>query len=88
MRTSLTEIEQIEKHLCGQLSNGEDLLFQANLLLNEDLAENTRMQGEVYGLVQAYGRRKLRLEIETVHEKVFSEPAYSSFCKRIMSFFL
>src|SRR5690606_40796495 len=60
MRTSLNEIEQIEKYLLGGLKSEDRLLFQAELLLNPQKAENVYWQQKTYQLIQAYGRSEER----------------------------
>ena len=83
MRTSLNEIREIEEHLLKQHSPEEDLLFQARLILYPSLKEKVLWQQKVYELVRAYGRKKLREEIEEVHQKLFSAPEHKSFREKI-----
>ena len=87
MRTSLNEIKQIEDHLFGNLKKEEEVLFQANLLLNQHLVENVRAQKKTYQLIHAYGREHLRAEIEAVHRKMFTEPENRRFRQKILSLF-
>ncbi|WP_423148242.1 hypothetical protein [Rubrolithibacter danxiaensis] len=87
MRTSLNEIQHIENHLFGQLSGEEELLFQANLLINTTLEENKQAQQKSYQLINAFGRKQLKQELEGVHLKLFSEKRYKHFRQKILALF-
>lgn len=87
MRTSLRETERIEEHLLGVLEPGEQLLFQAQLLLDGTLMEKTASQQKAYALIRSYGRKALRQEIADVEAQLFELPAHKSFKERILSLF-
>ncbi|MGX5687466.1 hypothetical protein [Arcticibacter tournemirensis] len=87
MRTSLNEIQQIEKHLSRELNGEEELLFQANVILNKELAANVQWQQKTLQLVHAYGREQLKQEIRTVQEKLFTQREHLSFRQKILAFF-
>lgn len=87
MRTSLNEIEQIEKYLLGGLNTQDRLLFQAELLLNPQKTENVYWQQKTYILVQAYGRKQLKKDIEAVHQKLFTSPVHQNFRQKILALF-
>lgn len=87
MRTSLNEIQHIEQHLLGQLSNEESLLMEAKMSLSPDLTQMVALQEETYAVVREYGRKKLRAEIVLVEKKLFTSPGHLSFKQRIMKLF-
>ena len=87
MRTSLIETEKIEAYLKGLSEQGDTLVFEARLLIEPDLHVKVQLQKEVYHLVSAYGRNQLKKEIETIHQKLFSQPAYRSFSQKIRQVF-
>ena len=87
MRTSLTDIQNIEAYLLQQAAPGDRLLFEAKLMVQPELAKNVQLQQETYQFVKQYGRKKIREEIEAVHQKLFSEPQYKSFREKIASLF-
>ncbi len=87
MRTSLNEIQHIEKHLLGDLPKEESLLLQAKMALDPDLNEKVTLQAETYAMVRAYGRKKLRTEIDRVEKKLFETSKYAGFRHRILSLF-
>lgn len=87
MRTSLNKLKQIEDHLL-RLSPPEDsLLFEAKMILDTDLRSNVLLQQRTYTLVQQYGRKQLKAEIEAVHQQIFSNPAQQGFVHKILSLF-
>ena len=87
MRTSLNEIQRIEDHLFRQLKGDEELLFQVNLILDRKLDENVKFQQKSYHLVRQYGRKRLKEELEVVHQKLFSEDEHRSFRQKVLSLF-
>ncbi|HMG08351.1 MAG TPA: hypothetical protein VK609_07560 [Mucilaginibacter sp.] len=88
MRTSLNEIAQIEGHLLNRQMTGDTLLFEAKTLLDADLRVNVSSQQQVYSLVQQYGRKQLKQEIEAVHQQLFTQPEHLSFRQKIARIFL
>jgi hypothetical protein len=87
MRTSLIETEQIETHLL-QLSNpGDALVFEAKLLLDDELAEKLSWQRSTYNMINLYGRNQLKKEIEAVHQSLFSDARHKSFSEKIRQIF-
>jgi hypothetical protein len=87
MRTSLINIAQIEAHLLKRQQPGDALLFDARLVLDPDLHDDVAAQHQVYTLVQQYGRRKLKQEIEAAHLQLFTQPEHLSFKQKITRFF-
>lgn len=87
MKTSLTETIAIEQHLQGTQSPEEALLFEARLLLNPSLSDTIKQQKQTYALVQAYGRRRLKAELEAVHQRLFTEPVHRGFREKVMALF-
>ena len=87
MRTSLNEIRQIEKYLLRQLSTEEALVFEARLLTNPVLKANAYLQQKVYQLLRIYHRKKLKEEVEAVHQRLFSDPEKADFQQNIIHLF-
>jgi hypothetical protein len=85
MRTSLNEIKTIENHLFGQLPLEEALVFEAHLIINQDLREKLRWQEKTTQLIKRYGRQKLKEELELVHQQLFTTDR--GFRDKILSFF-
>jgi DNA-binding transcriptional regulator YbjK len=87
MRTSLNNIAQTEAYLLKKANPASSLLFEAKMLLDRDLQTRVSQQQRVYSLVQQYGRKQVKAEIETVHQQLFNQPEHLSFRQKIALFF-
>ncbi|RQO70199.1 hypothetical protein DBR43_19385 [Pedobacter sp. KBW06] len=87
MKTSWNELRLVEDYLSAKGEPGDQLLFEARLILQPELKESLYWQKRTYGLIQQYGRQQLRSEIEKVHEKLFSAPEHQSFRQKILKLF-
>jgi hypothetical protein len=87
MRTSLNEIKLIDDHIFNKYIPEDALLFDAMLILNPGLSNQIMWQKKAHVIVQQYGRKKLKAEIEEVHRRLFSEAAHRTFRQRVMGFF-
>ncbi|MEM8940468.1 MAG: hypothetical protein AAGC64_14110 [Bacteroidota bacterium] len=87
MRTSLTEIEQIEDWLFKQGAIQNRLLLEAKMLSDPRIKENVQWQSYMYDLIRLYGQEKLREEIKATQHKLFQTPKYRSFQDRIRLIF-
>jgi hypothetical protein len=87
MRTSLSEIELIDKHLLKLDSAPDRLLFDALLILNPEMNNKVFLQKKTHALVQQYGRKQLKAEIENVHRQLFGKVEHQTFRQKILSLF-
>jgi len=87
MRTSLNEIKLIEGYILNSNPPEEALLFEAMRILNPDLPEQVMWQKKTHAIVKQYSRKKLRAEIEVVHQRLFDETEHKSFRQRILNIF-
>lgn len=87
MKTSWIKTKKTEEFLHKRLSPDEHLLYTAELLIDCEKQSNTAAQEQTYELVKLYSRRKLRAEIELVHQTLFSDNKHSTFKKMIFSIF-
>jgi hypothetical protein len=87
MTTSWNETEQIEAYLNGFTDNGEALLFEAKTLLDPTLTDRIYWQKNTYALINHYGRKLLKQEIETIHQQLFTQPEHISFSQKIRRLF-
>jgi len=87
MRTSLNNIAQTEAYLLKSANPANSLLFEAKLLLDRDLQTRVSQQQQVYTLVQQYGRKQVKAEIEAVHQQLFNRPEHLSFRQKIARLF-
>lgn len=79
--------QQIEQYILNTLSHEEKLLMEAKFLLDKDLNEKLVLQKQTYALIQRYGRKQLRAEIESVHFMMFNESRFQHFRKKISNIF-
>jgi hypothetical protein len=87
MRTSLNNLQEIEGFLLKRLAPPEALVFEARMIVDHDLVQQVNLQKETYAAIQQYGRRKLKVELETVHQTLFTLPKHQRFRERIMALF-
>jgi hypothetical protein len=87
MRTSLNDIQKLEKYLDGKLEPLDALLLEAHLLTNPLLRMNLVFQQKVHSLLDLYHRRKLKEEVEAVRRDLFNDPAKAVFQQTIYEIF-
>lgn len=87
MRTSLNELKQTEDFLLDTMRPEETVVFHAKMLIDPAMQRNVRIQQKVYSVVRQYGRKKLRAEIEQVHNILFQQPRHHSFREKIYQLF-
>lgn len=83
----MNETQQLEAYLKGEMSAENKLVMEARLLLMSGLKEKLEWQEKTYALIKEHGRRQLKLELEKVHQRLFSEKRFESFRKKIESIF-
>ncbi len=87
MKTSLTEIEQVENFLNGHMETGDRLVLEARLLTDPSLQSRVLAQQKIYQIIRHYGKEKLRAELELIHQHLFSDPKKITFRERILKIF-
>jgi hypothetical protein len=87
MRTSLNNIKAIDDYLQHALTPGEQLLFEANILLNKELADDVARQRNASAMVMEYSRKITKAEIAAVQQLLNTAPQYRSFMQRIVRLF-
>lgn len=87
MRTSLNNIKEIEQYILGESSTEEKLVFEARLVLDDDLRQEVDAQKTAYHLIRQYGRDALRQEIQRIQVRLFTESQFIAFRKKIENIF-
>jgi hypothetical protein len=87
MRTSLNNIKEIDDHVLGTAAPQDGLLFEAKMILNPELRMDVAWHRQTLKLVQQYGRKQLRADIEAVHQQLFTHPKHQSFRETILRYF-
>jgi hypothetical protein len=83
----LNNIKEIDDHVLGLTTPQDNLLFEAKMILNPELGLDVAWHRQTLTLVQQYGRKKLRADIEAIHQQLFSQPEHRSFRQTILRFF-
>ncbi len=87
MKISLNKIREAENFLDGRMSAGASLLFQVRLVCDPGLRLDVALQQKVRDLIRMYHRKKVREEVGSVHERIFSDPVKSGFSQSILLHF-
>lgn len=87
MRTSLSDIRLVEKHVQKTLEPGESLVFQARLITEPVLRWNVYLLQKVYGVLALRQRNMVKTEMEAIHRRLFTHPAKADFQKQILQHF-
>ncbi|GAA3945295.1 hypothetical protein GO495_30950 [Chitinophaga oryziterrae] len=87
MRTSLNNIKAIDDYLLGHMAPADAILFEANILLNNDLINEIQHQQSAYEIIRQYSRQKIKDEIVAVQEKLAAAPQYRGYMQRIANLF-
>ena len=87
MRTSLNKIKLIEGHIFNCNPPQDALLFDALLIIDPAFAEQISLQKNAHKTILHYGRKRIRAEIDSVHEQLFYKPEHRSFRQRILELF-
>lgn len=87
MKTSLNDIRQTEAYLNEIQPPDEKLVFEARLITQPLLRLNMFFQQKLYRVVRAYHRQQQKEKMESVHRKLFSDPAKKEFQQNICQLF-
>lgn len=87
MRTSMSESIQIERFLQGELSALERQTFKAQMQQNPRLRLRVYFQKKVHLLVKLYHRKRLKAEMEEIHQSLFQDPTKADFQQDISNIF-
>jgi hypothetical protein len=83
----MNETAHIQRYLLGTLSAEERIVFEAKLLIDDELAEKAAWQRTVHETVLLSGRNRLRKEIASIDRKLFTTARYSRFQQTIRTIF-
>ena len=83
MRSELNEIARIDQYLFLQFSEEEGKRFEAQLMMDNTLAEKVEAQRLAHRLIRLYSRMKERGRIEKIYQQLLEEPAFAHQLKTI-----
>ena len=87
MKISLTDTIRTERFLRHELADDHRLAFNARLLADHELRRNLFFHRMVHRLVALYHRRKLKAQVDGVHERLLNDPARVAFRESIIKHF-
>lgn len=87
MRTSLTEIELIERYLNHSLAEDDRLVVEARMITDYTFRINVFLQRKINQLIKLYYRKTIRSKAEQFHTRLFSDPEKKAYKKSILQLF-
>ena len=87
MKTFQNDIRETEEFISGKLDRESSLLFEVRLLIDPILKLNVEVHKKLHALVRAYGRKKIKEEAESIHQKLFQDPDRIVFQQSIYQLF-
>lgn len=87
MRELFNKVTWIEQYLFGLLKPKERQAFETKMLLDTTLYAEVIAQKNVYKLVKKSAREKLRKELDTIHNQLFTKTEKKSFQEKIKRIF-
>ncbi len=87
MRTSLSDIQQTEQYLNGELSAADACVFEARLLTDPSLTSNMNLLKRVYRLLSLFHRKKVKQDVVAAEQRLFTSDEHTDFRNNILSLF-
>jgi hypothetical protein len=87
MRISLNNIREIERYFEGTMEQNEAVLFKEKMRQDPLLNVNVILHEKVMAFIRMYHRKKLKVELEEVHERLFNDPEKVTFRERLIGIF-
>lgn len=75
----MNETTHIDRYLLGELPPEERVLFEARLLIDDELAEKTALQQQLHAIVVQSARRELKREIAAAEQHLFHHSDHRPF---------
>ena len=77
----------IERYIEGTMDRNDAVLFEEKMRSDSLLRMNVSLHEKVLAIVRMYHRRKLKIELQEVHHRIFNDPAKVTFRERMMAIF-
>ena len=87
MRISLNNIRDIERFVEGTMEQNEAVLFEEKMRQDSLIRLNVILHEKVIAFIRMYHRRKLKMELEEVHNRLFNDPGKVTFRERVIGIF-
>lgn len=83
----MSETQQLELYLQNRLNPEDQLLLDARCLVDAGLRDNLFWQKRAYAVINQYGMKKMREEIQAVQNSLFTEKKFIHFRTKIKNIF-
>ena len=83
----MNDIQEIEGYISGTMPQHRIVVFEGRLRRDPLLRMNVGLQRKVMALLSIYNRKKLKMQLEEVHEKIFSDPMKLSWREKVLRLF-
>lgn len=87
MRTSLIEIQKIDQFVTNALPPDDGLVFEAKMIVDPVLRQNTLLHRKLLRLIEYLHRKKMKKQMTELSQDLFADPAKRSFRNQINSIF-
>ena len=87
MRPELERIQLIEDYLRQQMTSDQTSDMEIQLLLDDSLRQDTDIQQQLYAAIRSEGRRQLRRELESIHNRWYKQRVLQKIA-RLITFLL
>ena len=83
----MNNIREIERYVEGAMEPNETLLFEEKVRRDSLLRLNVAMHEKVLAFIRMYHRKKLRMELEVIHNRLFNDPGKVTFRESVRKIF-
>ena len=85
MRSELTETSLIDRYLFRQLDEEETRTFEANLLVNDALAEKVAAQRVAHRIIHRHAQAEERNRFESIYRFLLTDTTFADRLKKIFA---
>ena len=83
----MNNLRDIERYVERLMEQSEEVVFERRLQRDHVLRTNLFLYKKVLALISMYHRKKLKVELEEVHHRLFNDPLKVAFRERILKIF-
>ena len=83
----MNNIREIERYVEGTMEVNETFLFEEKMRRDPLLKLDVILHEKVMAFIRMYHRKKLKEEVEEVHQRLFNDPVKASFRESVMRIF-
>lgn len=83
----MNEIQKIEQYVQGTMSEAEAVLFEERFRRDVILRTNVVLHRQVMAIVKMYHRKRLKMQLEEVHARLFRDPLKANWRQRVLGLF-